>query len=80
MGGTLKPRTQAELDALYEQYPGLEDSMQLAAYVDAGVQRDRNKWQYAQNGEYDSYDHSDIKHPQTFPAGEYTILRGGKPV
>ena len=36
-------------------------------------------WMSAQNGEYDSIHHSDIKHSATFPVGEYTILRGGKP-
>lgn len=74
----MKPRSAEELAALYAQYPGLEESMRLAAYVDAGVQRERDKWQYAQNGEYDSYDHSDLKHPQTFPRVERTIWAGGR--
>ena len=28
----MKPRTQAELDALYAQYPGLRESVETAAY------------------------------------------------
>ena len=30
----MKPRTAAELAALYTQYPGLEESMAAAAYAD----------------------------------------------
>ena len=34
MGDEVKPRTAAELAALYAQYPGLEESMAQAAYCE----------------------------------------------
>lgn len=80
MGWTMKPRTQAELDALYAQYPGLEQSMSSAAYVDAGVQawKRRHDPQYMDDS-YDNYDANDRKYAEMFPRSEYLINLGGKP-
>lgn len=86
----MKPRTQDELDAQFLAFYGdldnghveawhMKNSMELSAYVDAGVQRERNKFtpRYLSE-EGDDIHHNDRKHAETFPAAEYTIFRGGK--
>jgi hypothetical protein len=76
----MKPRTQAELDALYAEYPGLEASMELADYVDAGVEAWCRRYDPAHiSGRYDNYDANDAKHAAMFPRAEYTVTVRGKP-
>lgn len=69
----MKPRTQAEIDALYLQYPGLKDSLDAAAYAD--YHNTSAAWERDQQGTYDSYTHNDTKHEQTFPRVGRTIWR-----
>ena len=76
----MKPRSAAELAALYAQYPGLEASMSSAAYVDAGVQAWKRRYDpWYMDDRFDSYDHNDRKYSQMFPRHEYLINLGGKP-
>jgi hypothetical protein len=76
----MKPRTQAELDAFYAEHTGLEESLKLAAYVDAGVQAWKRRYDPAHiSGRYDNYDANDAKHEAMFPRAEYTVTVRGKP-
>ena len=76
----MKPRTQSELDAFYEEFPNLKESLETAAYVDAGVQEWKRRYEprYVSD-RYDSIHHNDTKHAATFPKGEYTVTVRGKP-
>ena len=70
-----KPRTQQELD----EQARLEESLATAAYVDAGIQNWKRRYdpRYVSD-KYDDIHHSDTKHAEAFPARKSTILKGDK--
>ncbi len=49
-------------------------------YAQDMIDRDLGKaaWERDQNGRYDSIHHSDLKHRQTFPNNEYTVIKRGR--
>ena len=74
----MKPRTAAEL-AAFAAYPGLEESMAAAAYVDAGVQAWKRRYDpWYMDDRFDNYDANDRKYAEMFPRSERTIWRGGR--
>ena len=74
----MKPRTAAEL-AAFAAYPGLEESMAAAEYVNYHVQAERNKYTPRHiSDQYDNYDANDRKYAEMFPRSERTIWRGGR--
>ena len=85
----MKPRTQEQLDEqrrLEEKYSlspeeayAMQESIETARYVDAGVQAWKRRYDPLNiSAIYDGIHYSDTKHAQTFPKGEYTIIKGGK--
>ena len=85
----MKPRTQEQLDEqrrLEEKYSlspedayAMQESIDAARYVDAGVQAWKRRYDPLNlSAIYDDLHHSDVKHAQTFPKEHFTIVKGGK--